>query len=211
MEILTPAPAGLRRDQKPSVLPRSGTCTSTTLADEDGFERSQKTSSLFLASQMGNTGFPERPATLYHLPSMRAPRGSGVYRSEVSVKQEGRPCPPDARARRMPVPAGCPEQGWRGRGAGGNAFSSREPPNIPLGGFNGKAVVIPHKRSPDKSPSGRGATSFLRKDPRGHQAAAAPTLRSARPKPRGNSPPGKHGHPEAGGKLCQKPLPQQRP
>lgn len=156
MEILTPALAGLQRDQKPSVLPRSGTCTSTTLgehgqtdggwshtvgfpvacrcplclyvvpirpicqtplvlvlvADEDGFERSQKTSSLFLASQMGNTGFPERPATLYHLPSMRAPRGAGVYRSEVSVKQERRPCPPGARARRVPG-AGLAGQGCR--------------------------------------------------------------------------------------------------
>lgn len=86
----------------------------------------------------------------------------------------------------MPVPAGCPVRGWRGRGAGCNAFSSGEPPNIHLGGFNGKAVIIPHKRSPDKSPSGRGATSFLRPCAAalGGSASRPPGSSSAQPQKR---------------------------
>lgn len=63
------------------------------LADGDGFKRTQKTSSFFLASQMGNTGFhtSQRSGTLHHLPSMRSSRGAGIHPCEGNVNQEQRP------------------------------------------------------------------------------------------------------------------------
>ena len=63
------------------------------VATGNDFERSQKTSSLFLASQMENTGChtSQKPATLCDLPSMRSPRGAGIHPCEVKVNQEQRP------------------------------------------------------------------------------------------------------------------------
>lgn len=84
------------------------------VADGDGFERSQKTSPLFLASQMGNAGFHrgQSSGTLYHLPSMRSRRGAGIHPREDDMHQEQRP-----------FLAQRPGQGWPAAECSGQAKS----------------------------------------------------------------------------------------